>query len=88
MKTFLPFTGKTNTTVSGRSRIRASNLVHGTQGGSDSGDPSGDVASDDDVFLCPSNVADKTQIFAMRIRQQTTPSLGCLERFQTVAAIE
>ena len=60
---FFAFYWKRNTTVSGRSRIRASNLVHGTQGGSDSGDPSGDVASDDDMFLCPSNVADKSPDF-------------------------
>ena len=60
---FFAFYWKRNTTVSGRSRIRASNLVHGTQGGSDAGDPSGDVASDDDMFLCPSNVADKSPDF-------------------------
>ena len=60
---FFAFYWKRNTTVSGRSRIRASNLVYGTQGGSDSGDPSADVASDDDVFLCPSNVVDKNPDF-------------------------
>ena len=60
---FFAFYWKRNTTVSGRSRIRAANLVYGTQGGSDSGDPSGDVASDDDMFLCPSNVADKSPDF-------------------------
>ena len=60
---FFAFYWKRNTTVSGRSRIRASNLVHGTQGGSDSGDPSGDVASDDDMFLCPSNVNEKSEDF-------------------------
>jgi len=62
-KDFFAFYWKRNTTVSGRSRIRAANLFYGTQGGSDSGDPSGDVASDDDVFLCPSNVADKNPDF-------------------------
>jgi hypothetical protein len=60
---FFAFYWKRNTTVSGNSRIRAANLVHGTQGGSDSGDPSEDVASDDDMFLCPSNVADKSPDF-------------------------
>ena len=60
---FFAFYWKRNTTVSGRSRIRGSNLVHGTQGGPDSGDPSGDVASDDDMFLCPSNVAEKSEDF-------------------------
>ena len=60
---FFAFYWKRNTTVSGRSRIRADNLVYGTQGGSGSGDPSEDAASDDDMFLCPSNVADKSPDF-------------------------
>ena len=60
---FFAFYWKRNTTVSGRSRIRAANLAYGTQGGSDSGDPSEDAAPDDDVFLCPSNVADKSPDF-------------------------
>ncbi len=60
---FFAFYWKRNTTVSGRSRIRASNLVYGTQGGSGSGDPGEDAASDDDMFLCPSNVADKSPDF-------------------------
>ena len=60
---FFAFYWKRNTTVSTVSRIRAANLVYGTQGGSGSGDPSGDVAADDDMFLCPSNVADKSPDF-------------------------
>ena len=60
---FFAFYWKRNSTVSGRSRIRAANLAHGTQGGADSGDPSGDVALDDDMFLCPSNESDKAPDF-------------------------
>lgn len=60
---FFAFYWKRNTTVSGRNRIRAHNLVYGTQGGSGSGDPGEDAASDDDMFLCPSNVADKSPDF-------------------------
>ena len=60
---FFAFYWKRNSTVSGRSRIRAANLAHGTQGGADSGDPSGDAASDDDMFLCPSNESDKAADF-------------------------
>ena len=60
---FFAFYWKRNTTVSGRSRIRGSNLVYGTQGGPDSGDPSEDTAPDDDMFMCPSNVAEKSEDF-------------------------
>ena len=60
---FFAFYWKRNSTVSGRSRIRAANLAHGTQGGADSGDPSGDAASDDDMFLCPSDESDKAPDF-------------------------
>ena len=60
---FFAFYWKRNSTVSGRSRIRANNLAHGTQGGADSGDPSGDAASDDDMFLCPSDESDKAPDF-------------------------
>ena len=54
---------KRNTSISGTSRIRAANLVHGTAGGPDKGDPIKYVATDDDVFLCPSNTADQTTDF-------------------------
>ena len=60
---FFAFYWKRNTTVSGRSRIRGSNLVYGTQGGPDSGDPSEDAASEDDMFMCPSNVVEKSEDF-------------------------
>ena len=60
---FFAFYWKNDTTTSGRSRIRARDLVFGTQGDADSGDPTGYDAPDDDVFLCPSNVADQTTDF-------------------------
>jgi hypothetical protein len=54
---------KRNTSISGTSRIRAVNLIEGTAGGPDKGDPVKYVATDDDVFLCPSNTADQTTDF-------------------------
>ena len=60
---FFAFYWKRNTSISGTSRIRAANLVHGTAGGPDKGDPIKYVATDDDVFLCPSNTADQTTDF-------------------------
>ena len=60
---FFAFYWKRNTTTSGRSRIRAANLVYGTQGGVDSGDPTASVAEDDDVFLCPSEDTEQSTDF-------------------------
>ena len=57
------FYWRRNTTVSGKTRIRAANIIFGTQGGPDKGDPIKFVASDDDVFLCPSNSADQARDF-------------------------
>ena len=60
---FFAFYWKKNTTASGISRIRRNNLVWGTAGAPDRGDPMPFDAGDDDVFLCPSNTADNTEDF-------------------------
>ena len=60
---FFAFYWKKNTTTSGKTRIRAGNKLHGTVGGPERGDPIGDVGSDTDAFLCPSNAADQTTDF-------------------------
>ncbi len=60
---FFAFYWKKNTTTSNNSRIKGANLIFGTQGGIDSGNPTGSSADDDDMFLCPSNVADLTTDF-------------------------
>ena len=60
---FFAFYWKKNTTASGKTRIRRNNLVWGTAGAPDRGDPMRFDAGDDDVFLCPSNTADNTTDF-------------------------
>tara|TARA_B100001939_G_scaffold347918_1_gene371331 strand:+ start:4 stop:3930 length:3927 start_codon:yes stop_codon:yes gene_type:complete len=60
---FFAFYWKNDTTVSGQTRIRVKNKLHGTVGEPDTGDPIGDVGEDYDVFLCPSNTADQTTDF-------------------------
>lgn len=60
---FFAFFWKRNSTISGKSRIRFANKVYGTINAPDAGDPTKFSALDDDVFLCPSNVADQTTDF-------------------------
>ena len=60
---FFAFYWKKNTTTSEQNRIRVGDKLHGTVGGPDAGDPIGDLGSDADAFLCPSNVADQTTDF-------------------------
>jgi len=67
---------KNDTTTSGRSRIRARDLIFGTRGSADSGDPTGYDAPDDDVFLCPSNVADQTTDFCHAYSPANNLSFG------------
>ena len=62
-KDFFAFYWKKNTTTSGLKRIRAGNLVHGTQGGPEFGDPTEFTATDNDVFLCPSHTSEQTPDF-------------------------
>ena len=53
------FYWKRNTTVSGISRIRHSNLAYGTSATPGAGDPS----TDTDIFLCPTALKDKDEGF-------------------------
>lgn len=60
---FFAFYWKQNTTTSGKTRIRFSNKVHGTNGSLDSGDPSKFSAPDEDAFHCPNNVSENSKDF-------------------------
>ena len=60
---FFAFYWKNDTTTSGSTRIRGKDLAFGTQGGPDTGNPTQNFGRDDDMFLCPSNVAELTTDF-------------------------
>ena len=60
---FFAFYWKNDTSTSGSTRIRGKDLAFGTQGGPDTGNPTQNFGRDDDMFLCPSNVADLTTDF-------------------------
>ena len=62
-KDFFAFYWKQNTTTSGKTRIRFSNIVHGTNDSLDSGDPSKFSAPDEDAFHCPNNASDNSTDF-------------------------
>ena len=86
MKTFA-FYWKNDTTTSGGTRIRGKDLAFGTQGGSDTGNPTQNFGRDDDMFFVPAMLLIRLQTFVMPIHLQTTRSLGCLERSQMAMAI-
>ena len=73
---FFAFYWKKNTTTSNTSRIRGANLIFGTQGGTDTGNPTQSSADDDDMFLCPSNVADQTTDFCHAYSPANNLSFG------------
>tara|TARA_R100001509_G_scaffold37884_1_gene20451 strand:+ start:16 stop:4524 length:4509 start_codon:yes stop_codon:yes gene_type:complete len=64
-KDFFAFYWKRNTTTPRKTRIRFSDIVHGTNGTLDSGDPSIFSAGekDEDAFTCPNNDSDNSKNF-------------------------
>lgn len=67
------FYWKRNTTVSGFSRIKSANLVFGTRGTPQSGDPS----IDDDIFSCPTARSDNDYGFSSAHSLSNNSEFGC-----------
>lgn len=67
------FYWKQNTTTSGFSRIRASNLAYGTRGTLASGDPE----NFDDIFSCPTRVSDNDTGFSAAHSLSNNAEFGC-----------
>jgi len=64
-KDFFAFYWKRNTTIPRKTRIRFSDIVHGTNGTLDAGDPSvfSEGEENDDAFTCPSNDTNNSKNF-------------------------
>lgn len=66
---------KRNTTSSGYSRILASNLIYGTRGTPDSGDPE----TYNDVFTCPTLISDNDYGFSSAHSLSNNAEFGCYD---------
>jgi len=67
-KDFFSFYWKPNTTIPDKKRIRASDLVYGTQ--------QQELPDDEDVFLCPSNISDASTEFCHAYSPANNVSFG------------
>ena len=67
------FYWKRNTTISGFSRVKATNLLYGTRGSLVTGDPE----SDDDIFSCPTATSNNDHGFSSAHSLSNNAQFGC-----------